>query len=623
MFHLNFEKIIIHNFMSFGDAEIILDNSSYTLVSGINENPEDNAKSNGSGKSSIWEAISWVLTGDTIRGSKDVKNIHTDDGTYIQIEFKVNDKQYIILRAKDSQEYKTTLKLIIDGKDKSGKGIRDTEKILSEYLPDLTASLIGSVIILGQGLPQRFSNNTPAGRKDVLEKLSKSDFMINDLKDRVSVRRTKLSQELRIKEDLILSDNSKLAVIKSQLIDFKDKLNKLNEIKNIDENISTSENKIYNLKSKINYIQNSVVLNEKLIDEYSQSKIKLIEQKNNEFLEALNSHNTNKDKMQSELNNIKSKILFLTKEIKSIDEIKDVCPTCHQKLPNVIKPDATAQKNDLKILEENRQKVETTIFDLEAEINTVKNFIENKYIDEINKIEVQISNIRNNIEENKTDINSYNVTLEIEQKELQKLQNIKSDLNNQKQQAKSNIENAEKNIQEIEKNILYNNNEKDIIQQHIDIVNKINTLITRDFRGYLLSNVIRFLDQKAKEYSKEVFNTEKLSFELDGNNISISYDNKEYENMSGGEKQKIDIIIQFAIRDMLCQFLNFSSNILVVDEVFDNLDSIGCQKIINLISNKLNDVKNIFIVTHHSDISFPVDKEIVVVKNAEGISRIK
>ena len=69
-------------------------------------------------------------------------------------------------------------------------------------------------------------------------------------------------------------------------------------------------------------------------------------------------------------------------------------------------------------------------------------------------------------------------------------------------------------------------------------------------------NVIEFIDKKAKEYCKDIFLTDKIEFCLNGNNISISYDNKEYEVLSGGEKQKVDLIIQFAIRDMLCKFLN-------------------------------------------------------------------
>ena len=157
----------------------------------------------------------------------------------------------------------------------------------------------------------------------------------------------------------------------------------------------------------------------------------------------------------------------------------------------------------------------------------------------------------------------------------------------------------------------------------LDVVNKMITIVTRDFRGFLLSNVIDYIDLKAKEYSIDIFNTDLVKFVLEGNNINIYYDGKIYENLSGGERQKIDLIIQFAMRDMLCKFLNFSSNIIVLDEIFDNLDALGCHKVLNLITNKLVDINNIFIVTHHAaDLHIPYDNEIVVVKNEAGFSGI-
>ena len=73
---------------------------------------------------------------------------------------------------------------------------------------------------------------------------------------------------------------------------------------------------------------------------------------------------------------------------------------------------------------------------------------------------------------------------------------------------------------------------------------------------------------------------------------------------------------------MLSNHLNFSSNILVLDEIFDNLDQIGCEKIIDVISNII-DIKNIFIVTHRKDLSIPSDSEILVVKSITGISEIQ
>ena len=211
--NIYFKRVHLVNFLSFGDSEIVLNDNGYTLVKGENNNIDDLATSNGSGKSSIWEAIAWVLTGDTIRGTKNVVNMHTNEGTYVELEFDIDNNNYKIVRSKDHKVFKTNLKIYINGEDKSGKGIRDSEKLLSEYLPDLTSSLIGSVIILGQGLPQRFSNNTPSGRKEVLEKLSKSDFMISDLKTRISERKKVLSDKLRQIEDSILKLTTEKSMI--------------------------------------------------------------------------------------------------------------------------------------------------------------------------------------------------------------------------------------------------------------------------------------------------------------------------------------------------------------------------------------------------------------------------
>ena len=93
--------------------------------------------------------------------------------------------------------------------------------------------------------------------------------------------------------------------------------------------------------------------------------------------------------------------------------------------------------------------------------------------------------------------------------------------------------------------------------------------------------------------------------------------------LSGGEKQKADLIIQFSIRDMLVKFLNFSSNILVLDEIFDALDSVGCERVVNLISNKLNDIESVYIISHRVDsLAIPMDNEIIIVKDENGISKV-
>ena len=45
-----FNKVILHNFLSFGDAEVDLRNKGFCLIKGRNKNPLDRELSNGSGK---------------------------------------------------------------------------------------------------------------------------------------------------------------------------------------------------------------------------------------------------------------------------------------------------------------------------------------------------------------------------------------------------------------------------------------------------------------------------------------------------------------------------------------------------------------------------------------------
>ena len=149
-----------------------------------------------------------------------------------------------------------------------------------------------------------------------------------------------------------------------------------------------------------------------------------------------------------------------------------------------------------------------------------------------------------------------------------------------------------------------------------------NTLTKRDFRGVLLSNCISYLNSKMKEFSLEVFNTDKLSMELCGNNVSIKLDGKEYESLSGGEKTKVDIIIQLSIRDMLCKYANFSSNILVIDEVTDFLDEQSANNVYNLFMSKLNDVSSVYIISHRKDFTIPTDGVMIIEKDTDKISRI-
>jgi DNA repair exonuclease SbcCD ATPase subunit len=621
---INFKSVTIENFMSIGNAYINMQDLGYTLVSGINNNPQDLARSNGSGKSSIFESIVWCLTSETMRGNKDIVNCYGNDGALVSLEFVLDETPYIITRTKEHSKYKTNLLIYINGENKSGKGIRDSEKLLKEYLPDLTPSLISSVIILGQGLPTRFTNNSPSGRKEVLEGLCKSDFMIEDLKCRISSRKTALQSTLREHEDKVLSAKTKLDVSSGTLVKDENLLQTLENGLNYDELISdlqqgidVNTTKLNNYNSlyiqcneKVNQIHNQQLTlhNEKELD------LKKVEDK---FREIINGFTQQKSTLTAQCTALRN-------EINKLNSIKDVCPTCGQKLPEVHKPDTTPLVVELQNLESQLVAVTNKHNDTVNSLNTEKQQVNSIYASKEQELRNLLVSANSELQQALTQRDVYTKTINDQQKKLTEYSVMKSNLAKNISDCKQRIQDTRQLIDTLNADILYNNNVIEDTELRIQVVNKFNTIVTRDFRGYLLQSVIEFINRKAKEYAKDIFETDLIEFVLDGNNISISYNSKQYEALSGGERQKVDLIIQFSIRDMLCQYTNFSTNILALDEIFDNLDDLGSQKIIDLISTKLSDISSVFIISHHgNELNIPCDNELIVIKDMNGVSSIK
>ena len=621
---ITFNNIRLNNFMSFGDEFVQLDNLGYVLVSGKNECPDDASLSNGSGKSSIWEGIVWALTGETIRGHKSVVNLFGNDGAVVTLDFNVDDKNYVIQRSKDHSKLKSSLYISVDGQDISGKGIRDSEAILKQRLPDLTSSLISSVIILGQGLPQRFSNNTPSGRKQVLEELSKSDFMIEDLKQRVSERKNTLNNSLHETEKNVLTLSTKKEMLSKQLADVEREIETLrdtditqlrSECETVQKRITSIENEMRELSLDTEDDKRSVdSLKEAFYAKRTESATK-VSQINASYSDQLTS-------LSVDVATVGNDILTSKKELSRLKGIKDVCPTCGQKLLGVTKPDTTELENHIKELEEKNILLQEQRSQLDKKKKEELEINDQNFSAELNSLQQRVKDKEKEIVVKDSKNKGLDKEKETLSKQLLSIQHTIATVDADMASLQSKVISLTNDISVTERELLYYNNEQENTKAHVVAINKIETVIKRDFRGCLLKNVIDFIDNRAKKYAQVVFNNNLLEFKQEGNNISISFDNKEYESLSGGEQKKLDVIIQLAIRDMLCHLINFSSNILVCDEIFDALDITGCQKVLDLISSDLEDISSVFIVTHRDNLCIPCDNEIDVIKDANKISHV-
>lgn len=504
----------------------------------------------------------------------------------------------------------------------SGKTFRESESILATHLSDVSFELLSTIIILSQGMPNKLSAFTPSGRKELLEKLTKSDFMIEDTKNRVATRQTFLNTlKVDLEKQLLLRTQSL-----TQLQGTLDTLNfQLKNWKTPDytTELTASLQKQKDLATKIEVLTTKIALCEKQVEELNKTYIKLTSEQTAEYT-CLNEEYTKATTTDTGAKlELEYKIKNLSTEITKLKAITDICPTCGQKLKNVQKPDTTEKEAELKQLQEDLEKKTKELFTKNGKYTEYKSKLEAKFTANMAAVTEKLAIEKQSLAQFKQLHTTYLAQKAIEETAYAKLQYDQQNIEAKLMELHNSIDKTTKEITKVTKEKLATTTKLTDIETHIEVVKKIETLTKRDFRGYLLSNIIKYIDKKAKDYCELVFKNRDLTITLNGNNLDILYGNKLFDNLSGGEKQKCDLIIQFAIRDLLQKYLNINSNILVLDEVTDFLDKASCRAIIDLITKELKEVESVFIISHHiEELELPIDTELHVLKNSEGVSAI-
>jgi DNA repair exonuclease SbcCD ATPase subunit len=516
---------------------------------------------------------------------------------------------------------KSDLKIYKNDIDLSGKGIRESEKKLSELLPELTKDLIASTVIIGQGGVNRFSSYSPSGRKELLEKLTKSDFMVEDLKNRIQARQQELSIKLRELEDSVLANNTQL----------NGYLSTLNRLKNELETRGTPDFDVMLAKAlvNINEAQQNIKAKEVLLEETAakaeiaqQKLIEVSAEKAKVSNEELTAYNASYTKLHGEKVRIEVTISTIEKEIKQLKAIKDICPTCGQHLPNVNKPSTAEQEQQL--LELNRQldSINQDINKCNVQHQTYVSQIDEAFNEEMSELGRIVNETKAVITQTKNALSVYTDSLAIANDTYNKVLYEKQNWDKYIANQHAEIACLETDVAKLTNLVAITSLSKDDYASRLAVIKKMDQLTRRDFRGYLLTNIISYIDNRAKEYCSTVFGTKELSLSLNGNALDITYCSKMFDSLSGGEKQRVDLILQLAIRDLLISYLDLSANILVLDEITDFLDKKSCQAVMNLLEKELKTVESVFIISHHPELELPIDSEVRIIKNANGISEL-
>lgn len=219
-------KLQISGFLSYQE-KVEVDFSGFNLacISGTN----------GAGKSSLLDAITWVLFGIARRNDDAIINSHSD-AAEVSLEFFYEGETYLVLRRKYRNKT-TTLDFQIrsqsgDWKSMTEKSIRETESRINETLKMEYETFINASFFL-QGKADQFAQQKPGDRKRILGSIlglekwetyqkeaaarrKQVDDEIKELDGRMSEIAAELNEEDQRKQKLAEAEISRTQIFKQR-----------------------------------------------------------------------------------------------------------------------------------------------------------------------------------------------------------------------------------------------------------------------------------------------------------------------------------------------------------------------------------------------------------------------
>lgn len=543
-----FKKLRWMNFLSTGNifTEISLNQNSTTLIVG----------ENGAGKSTILDALSFVLFGKPFRkiNKPQLLNSITQKGLVVEVEFSIQNKEYKIIRGMKPNVFKVFQNEVLMNQSAE---MRDYQEILEKQILKVNHKSFCQVVVLGSATFQPFMQLSASNRREIIEDLLELQIFTTMnflLKDKLA-NNNELSRDKSSEKKII---DSKIELTKKHLL----------AIQNNNENI---------------------ILEKQTLIQETDIKIKESLNALNTIIETvgdLNSKIQDKDKVNKKIHKlsqlkhqIEAKVVFLQKDVAFFDKHKD-CPTCKQSIDEEFREKSLIEKQDL--IKDSEEGLNKLTLEYNAtnerlkEIDDISKDIRRKEM-EIYKLETNIKTMNNYVNELKRDIKS------IKNKQIEETDNNIVDYENELKLLELEIVNLkeDKNILNAASILLKDGGIKArIIKQYIPVINKL-------INKYL--SAMEFMCQF--ELNEEFNETIKSRFR----------DEFSYESFSEGEKMRINLAILFTWRAVAKLRNSINTNLLIMDEVFDSsLDGNGTEEFLKIIKSFTFDT-NTFIISHKGD----------------------
>lgn len=545
-----FKDLRFKNFLSTGNkfTEIKLNETNTTLVLG----------SNGAGKSTMLDALTFVLFGKPYRkiNKPQLINAANEKDMVVEVDFSIGRKEYKIVRGMKPNIFEVYIDDVMLDQDSR---MKDHQKYLEENILKLNYKSFTQVVVLGSSNFTPFMQLSAADRRRIIEELLdiKIFSIMNDLlKVRKSDNKDQIAQVGMSEE--IASEKQRLAKKhKAEL-----ETNRQSRIDSIQSIISEDKSAIARIQSDKDELSAKIETLRKGIINYDSDVKKLDQAKS--FHSRISANRRKSSKFVS----------FLS--------TKSSCPTCTQDINKEFK-DSTLTEHNSKI-----EEYDSAIDELDTKVQALTEKMK-KYkeaLDTITKWERSISS-------KESAIRTHNRNIERQEKEINAIK-----------EQKGSVEDIEKELEQIKREIETLTEQRltlSTIKNRLEIIQlllKDSGIKTRIVKKYLpaINKLVNKYLQSMDFYVK--FNLDESFRETIQ---TRGRENFSYASFSEGEKLRIDLSLLFTWRDIARMKNSANTNLLILDEVFDSsLDTNGTEDFLKLLQSLDREI-HIWIISHKGD----------------------
>jgi ATPase involved in DNA repair len=559
---------------------------------------------NGSGKTTITNALAWVGWGQLVKPRKSSiipwphvidENYH---GTRVLLKFHDEKTKYQIIRCSD---YKSKIlgkaggnRLIIleNGKELKGDGLRNKADYQKWIINKLGYSfdLFKSTVLFTQELDNLMKEDGPS-RKRIFDEAFETVF-VNNAKKRVEERLEKSEEylnKLSYKIGMGWEKSRGLKQLISSKVEMIQGFEKIKKkrIKEINEEIKSIRQDILGKEIQLGLSRDKV------------EDCKVIEMRLKDFDKCKEEEfrtDMRINGLGEEISQIKNEIDTLKKRYISPTK---VCMTCNQKIPKeeIIKQKDKIKK-EIKRLDNKRKTKQTDLGILSDNYEGIK-----KKLEEYTKVEGELKKLKTSfpsLESLISQIAIYKQTLKEKKKVRENLRNEKP-LNNP-------IEGLRNDLAQIEEKLDKDIAESKTIGKEIEIDKWLikDPLSNSGLKAFIFDSMLGKVNNYLKAYKDIIGFGIKVFIDMAAANKDIRIlierkgDEVPYEDLSKGQKQLVHVVLAFSLSDTVQSIKPI--NAIFLDELFESLAVDNIEKVGKIIQSKSKN-KSIHLITHQTAFS--------------------